>query len=70
LIFAWSNPPIRQKNYHRRIAGGWEAESFMEAEVVGKSPPTQSSLCARGSSLAAFACLRQSLLFPLKGKKS
>jgi len=26
-----------------REAGGWEAESFLYTEVVGKSPPTQQS---------------------------
>jgi len=35
-----AHPP---EEFHRREAGGWEAESFLVAEVVGKSPPTQQS---------------------------
>ena len=57
-VFARFRPPQPPEEFHRRKAGGWEAESFLVAEVVGKSPPTQSSLCARGSSaFGVFACL-------------
>ena len=35
-----AHPP---EEFHRREAGGWEAESFVHAEVVGYTPPTQQS---------------------------
>ena len=56
--------PSRQKSYHRRITGGWEAESFLVTEVVSYTPPTQNSLCARTSALRASVACAQSLLFP------
>ena len=65
-VFARFRPPQPPVVFRRREAGGWEAESFLDAEVVGYTPPTQSSLCARTSALRASVACAQSLLFPLK----
>ena len=52
----------------RDIAWRGKAESILVTEVVTiPHPPTQSSLCARGSSaFGAFACLRSKPAFPQK----
>ena len=69
-VFARFRPPQPPVVIHRRNSGGWEAESFLDAWRGYNTPPTQSSLCARGSSLAAFACLRSKPAFPSKISKN
>ena len=69
MIFARFRPPQPPVVIYSRKSGGWEAESFVVAEVVGKSPPTQSSLCTRAAMLRISAPCAQSLLFP-KGKET
>lgn len=71
-VFARFRSPQPPVVIHRRKAGGWEAESFLDMERGRRNiPPTQSSLCARGSSaFGVFACLRSKPAFPLKGRRN
>jgi len=63
-VFARFRPLQPPEEFHRGEAGGWKAESFLVTEVVGYTPPTQSSLCARTSALrASVACAQSADLF-------
>jgi len=54
--------------FHRREAGGWEAESFVEAEVVGYTPPTQQSQSG-GFSPSGLPQRPLCVCFPWHGKR-